>query len=56
MTCCLADGMGTRACKSNITTMSEGLFTFGRPVEREERGKVFPGPVTFGGPTIAQKY
>ena len=28
----------------------------GRPVERGKRGKVFPGPATFGGPAVAQKY
>ena len=26
-----------------------------RPVDRG-RGKVFPGPATFGGPAVAQKY
>jgi len=26
-----------------------------RPVERGERGEVFPGPATFGGPAVAQK-
>jgi len=46
----------------HLGPVNPSMFTFVfepvmvRPVERGGRGKVFPGPATFGGPAVARKY
>jgi len=40
----------------HITTMSQKNMPFPDPSRENERGKFSPGPTTFGGPTVAQKY
>ena len=53
----IGDAVARAACNNQSETSIADACTAVRSVERGGgRGKVFPGPATFGGPAVAQKY